>query len=314
MPTLHIAGFWRRLVAFLIDMLLLAIIGWLVGASFLDTFAKLGSYGRAVGFVVAMVYFGWFDSRMGGGQTLGKRILGVQVVNAQGQLLSVPRALLRYTVIGLPYFLNGFFIPDVAYSTLMKYVVPPILSLIVFGGLLSLAYLYVFNRRTRQSLHDLAVGSYVVRVKNTQPSQQLQPLWRVHVWVAGVIALLSLSVPIVMVASIKPMQQGQLANLLPAWQQLNALPGVNHAQMTDMTNNFNGQKMHFVSVRLWLDTPNITDSTLAKNAARIAATHDAALAKQDSVAVQLIHGYDIGIASGWRSQSYRFKPEELQTP
>ena len=33
----------------------------------------------------------------------------------------------------------------------------------MFGGLGTIAYLYVFNRHTRQSLHDLAVGSFVVR-------------------------------------------------------------------------------------------------------------------------------------------------------
>jgi hypothetical protein len=36
------------------------------------------------------------------------------------------------------------------------------LIFVVFGGLGAIGYLYVFNRHTRQSLHDLAVGSFVV--------------------------------------------------------------------------------------------------------------------------------------------------------
>ena len=313
MPTLHVAGFWRRAAAFLIDMLLLGVVGWIAGVFFFDAFAKLGSYGRTVGFLVAMAYFVPFDSRLGNGQTLGKRILGVQVANAQGQCLSVPRALMRYVVIGVPFFLNGFFSTSGWNSTLAKYIVSPALSLIVFGGLLSLIYLYIFNRRTRQSLHDLAVGSYVIRVKNTQPAKPLQVLWRIHVVVVGVIALLSLTVPVIVATRLKQPEE-QLTHLLPAWQQLSALPNVHHAQVSDISNIINNQKTHYVAVTLWLDTPNTNDKTLAENAARIAAAHDDTLTKKDSVLVQLSHGYDIGISSFWRSQSYQFKLEELQTP
>jgi hypothetical protein len=47
-----------------------------------------------------------------------------------------------------------------------------LLSIVVIGGMLVIAYLYVFNRRTRQSLHDLCVQSYVVRA-SAEPSMDL---------------------------------------------------------------------------------------------------------------------------------------------
>ncbi len=45
----------------------------------------------------------------------------------------------------------------------IEFLLGALIILVVFGGLGAIAYLFVFNRRTRQSLHDLAVGSFVVR-------------------------------------------------------------------------------------------------------------------------------------------------------
>lgn len=74
---------------------MLGIVGMLLSALLFDTFARMGVYARLIGFAIALAYFGVLNSRIGGGQTLGKRWLGIRVVDAQGQLLSPPRALLR---------------------------------------------------------------------------------------------------------------------------------------------------------------------------------------------------------------------------
>jgi uncharacterized RDD family membrane protein YckC len=316
MPVLNIAGFWRRATAFVLDMLLLGIVGWILGALFFDAFAKLGSYGRAIGFVITMMYFVPLDSRLGHGQTLGKRILGLQVVDGQRQCLSASRSLLRYAVIGVPFFLNGFFIPDKwGMGVALTYIVGSVLSLIVLGGLLSLTYLYIFNRRTRQSLHDLAAGSYVVRVKSTQSARPLQPFWRGHVIAIGIIALLSIAIPsIVAIKAHNMLSKEEFANLKDILQQLNALPKVRSAQVSFTSNTINGHEMHYVSVVLWSIAANGNDKSLAEKAAYIAAIYDAKLAKDDDVFVQLIYGYDIGIASAGRIQSYQFKSGELQAP
>jgi len=306
---LSIAGFWRRTGAFVIDTLLLAIFGWIIGALFYANFAKMGSYGRAIGFFVEMAYFVPFDSYLGHGQTLGKRLLGLQVVDAHGQCLSIPRTLLRYAVMGAPFYLNGFFYTT-GWNSVLIYVLSPVISLIVFGGLLSLSYLYVFNRHTRQSLHDLAARSYVV-CTNAQSTQPLQPIWRGHIVVVGLIGLLSFAVPLALSHSAATFTT-KYAKLLSAWRQLEALPNVLHAQLKEVTNNNNGQQTHYMSVLLWLNVPDENDQTLAKNAARIAVSYNATNAHPDLVLVQLIYGYDIGISSVWRKHSYQFNPKDLQ--
>src|SRR5688572_4687565 len=105
----------------------------------------MGGYGRLLGFAVALAYFGVMNSRIGGGQTLGKRLLGVRVVAGDGRTLSLPRSFLRYCVLGIPFFLNGApFSAQVLFSW-WGYLLP----IIVFGGMFSILYLYVFNRPTR---------------------------------------------------------------------------------------------------------------------------------------------------------------------
>lgn len=307
--TLNIAGFWRRAGAFVIDSLLLAIFGWIIGALFYATFAKMGSYGRAIGFFLEMAYFVPFDSYLGHGQTPGKGLLGLQVVDAQGQCLSMPRTLLRYTVLGAPFYLNGFF-STTGWNSILIYVVAPVISLIVFGGLLSLSYLYVFNRHTRQSLHDLAARSYVVRT-NAPSTQPLQPIWHGHILVVGLIGLLSFAIPLALSHSAATLTT-RYPKLLSTWQQLETLPNVVHAQLNETVNYNNGQQTRYMSVILWLNVPHENNQALAKNAARIAASYNATNAHQDLVLVQLIYGYDIGISSVWRQHSYQFNPKDLQ--
>jgi len=157
-----IAGLWRRLAAFAIDCLILGVPAMLVGLALFRWVSSLGSAGRLIGFVVALLYFGLLDSRIGGGQTLGKKLFGIRVTDRAGNALSPMRSVLRFMVIATPYFLNkaGFDVDPVsAGGILLAY----FLIFVVFGGLGAIVYLFIFNRRTGQSLHDLAVGSFVVR-------------------------------------------------------------------------------------------------------------------------------------------------------
>jgi hypothetical protein len=83
-----IAGFWRRLTAFVIDCLILSVPTLLLGLALFRWVAGLGPTGRLIGFVVALLYFGVLNSHFGGGQTLGKRLLGIRVIDRSGKLLS----------------------------------------------------------------------------------------------------------------------------------------------------------------------------------------------------------------------------------
>jgi uncharacterized RDD family membrane protein YckC len=175
-----ISGFWRRLVAFILDGLLLGLVGVILGLLWFDPLARLGGWGRLLGFCVSLVYFGVLNSAIGGGQTLGKGTMKIQVVDRSGHSISPGRSFLRYTVLGAPYFLNHLLIPpNVAMSPIGLAV-----GFILFGFGGAIVYLYMFNRRTRQSLHDLVAGTFVTRT--SPPGQIAGSIWRPHLVAVGV--------------------------------------------------------------------------------------------------------------------------------
>jgi uncharacterized RDD family membrane protein YckC len=180
-----IAGFWRRLVAFLVDLLILGAPTLVFGLALFRWAASLGEGGRLIGFFVALLYFGLLNSHIGGGQTPGKRLLGIRVIRRDGKALSTMRSILRFLVIAVPYFLNGlWFNGDTAPTDLLQYLLFALLIFVVFGGLGAIAYLFVFNQRTRQSLHDLAAGSFVVRGSPTVVPDGLS-IARLHLIIVG---------------------------------------------------------------------------------------------------------------------------------
>lgn len=304
-PASAIAGFWRRLGAFAIDLILLLIVGLVLGGLLFDPLARMGTYARLVGFAIALAYFGICNSRITGGQTLGKQWLGVRVIDASGQALSLPRSLLRYTVLGTPFFFNGLPIdPQRVTSSALGY----LLVFIVFGGGLASVYLYLFNRRTRQSLHDLVVGSYVVRA-GADTQMPLPIIWRGHLVAVALLAVITLGSPVV---ANRLWQSETFADLLFVQRMLVVQPHVMTAQVMRGWAYAQGKESHYLKSQLRLDAPMIDDDAMAKGVARQMAKIDTNLAAEDSILVDLNYGYDMVIASGWRTHRYSFKPDELQ--
>ena len=305
-PPLVIAGFWRRLFALLIDLLMLGALGMIIGMLFFDALARMGDAAKLIGFVIALAYFGLCNSRVLGGQTLAMRWLGLRVVDAQGDTLSVPRSILRYAVLGVPFFANGTTLsPHVMLSSVIGYV----LALIVFGGMLSIIYLYIFNRRTRQSLHDLAVGSYVVQAVPETGRTAFPPIWQGHLMVVALLAVLALGAPAV---GRRLAGTTTFAGMLPLYQTISTQPHVMSAQVLRGWLDFNGTVTHSMQATLRLDAPLTDDAAMAKRIARLVANGDPDITSEDAVRVTLVYGYSMGIASSWKSHGYSFKPDELK--
>ncbi|MDD9305274.1 MAG: RDD family protein [Desulfobacter sp.] len=289
------------------DSVFLGIFGLVLGLFFSQQFVGLGVWGRGIGFPIAVVYFAIFNSRMGGGQTLGKRILKIQVVDKTGEFLDLPQSTLRYFVIGLPYFLNGAIIPESFLYPVGVY----LLSVLVFGFGLCILYLIIFNRNTRQSLHDMIAGTYVV-LKNTQSVKPLRPVGSVHYAVCGIIMVAALLAPIF----IGQMSQNEFFSEL-TWtrDQIQGLPQVVYATIHDGHSTFRpmggeSKTTTYINTRVLIKQENIEDEKLAfKIANTILQTHKEAN-QRNLIQVVLTHGYDIGIASRWNSYQYSFAPED----
>lgn len=299
------AGFWRRSIAFISDALVLGFVGALAGWALFDELARMGGYGRALGFVVALAFFGVMNSALCGGQTLGKRLLGVRVVGKNGSLLSLPQSLLRYSVLGVPFFLNGAPFDTTVVLSPMGY----FLSLVIFGGMFSILYLYVFNRHGRRSLHDLVVGSSVVTALTPVATVRPAPVWRVHLAVVGVLLAAATAVP---AFTGRLAQSEYFKDLLLAYEAVNAAPGVQYAQLSHNTAFRSGTpNVESVVAQVNLAEQRVDDGAFAKHIAELILATDKKAPAMSAIHVTLVYGYDLGISTSWRSKSYRFAPEAL---
>jgi uncharacterized RDD family membrane protein YckC len=100
------AGFWRRFVAALLDGIILGVIGGILGAILTDN----DNAASGVGLVLGILYYTYFEGSSG--QTLGKKALGIRVVDlAGGGSIGFGRAFIRYIgriVSAIPLLLGYF--------------------------------------------------------------------------------------------------------------------------------------------------------------------------------------------------------------
>jgi uncharacterized RDD family membrane protein YckC len=146
------AGFWVRVVAYLLDQLLvsmLTVFFWLSALLILNYRGMLEAggnifeltslgwlkytaalfYGRLL---LEEIYFTFFHGY--NGQTVGKLIMNIKVVTTAGERLSYRKAFKRW----LGYFVSGF--------------------------ILGIGYLMVAFTKDKQGLHDKIAGTYVIRL------------------------------------------------------------------------------------------------------------------------------------------------------
>ena len=306
-PVHWISGFWRRIGALFVDLLVLGVFGFILGVAFESKFVELGGWGRLIGFAIALGYFGVMNSKISGGQTIGKKALKLRVVNSTNELIGWPRSSVRYCILGIPFFLNGAHFTNEA---MFSYLIYP-LSLLIFGGIFSIVYLYIFNRITRQSLHDLAVGTFVV---NTDVGiHETGAVWKPHLAVVTILF---------MAAGIAPAIVSQLAqsepfnDLLTAQVALMNNPSVSYATISDGSTTFSSVNdgtttNTYVSAQIFLTEDAVNDDELARQLAEIVVVNYPELINRNALNINLTYGYDIGISSKWSSHVYRFNPDEL---
>lgn len=125
-------GFVPRLVAYIIDAIIVTVVVLIIGALFgmlgNDFLALLGSL---LSIVVAVGYFVYFWGTSG--QTPGKSVMKIKVVSADGSAMTMGKAVMR--LIG--YFVSG---------------------LIVYLG-----FLWILFDANKQGWHDKIAGTYVVK-------------------------------------------------------------------------------------------------------------------------------------------------------
>ena len=107
-----IAGFWRRIAAFALDGVLLGVAAQALVWTMSPFWFRIGPYGRFVGALIALLYFGLMNSHVRDGQTVGKRMMGIAVRDRGNQAVGIGRSMARTLIWLIPWMLNGWgFLP-----------------------------------------------------------------------------------------------------------------------------------------------------------------------------------------------------------
>jgi uncharacterized RDD family membrane protein YckC len=312
-----ISGFWRRIWAHVIDLMLLAVVCSVIGLLFYDKLTSVGSYGRLIGWFLALNYFTPLNSELGKGQTIGKRIQKIRVVDRKGKFIGVGRSFIRALVLTTPFLLNGFLVPYL-HPSLPMHVLGFLFSVAVFGGITAIIYLYIFNRKTRQSLHDLVVGTFVINAV-TQPAVIEVRTGRIHKIVAGALFALPAVAPLENVfLTSKGADALPSSPLMAVSTSVQSMPEVFSAGVMDLTLSthfLTGDKagkqqsneMIVVSVTL-KHQPDSFEREAARIAERVLQQPDVLGGKP--LRINLTLGIDLGLAFWHKQYQYVHTAEE----
>jgi uncharacterized RDD family membrane protein YckC len=128
--TAEKAGFWTRVLAFIIDAILVGIV-----SSIVVSVIAGGDLVRSQGIstLIGLAYYLYFWTSYGGGQTLGMRALNIKVIRTDGTQLDLVGGLLRYV------------------------------GLIVSFAVVFIGVIWVAFDSQKQGWHDKIARTYVVR-------------------------------------------------------------------------------------------------------------------------------------------------------
>jgi uncharacterized RDD family membrane protein YckC len=307
-----IGGFWNRAIARFLDSivlglvgLLLSLVGLVLSGAGVPLLEQLRAWGRGVGLVIALAYHGSLDSALGGGQTLGKRVMRLRVVGKDGAPITLPRSLVRAALPLVPWALSGLDLPGLAAQPVAVVPVTSVLLVVGLGDVL----LYLANRRSRQALHDLVCGTYVVWA-DAQGAIVLQPSRRVYVaFAAYVLAAVALAIVTTQVSllGLSP-EEGRLARLVQ--QRIQEEQPVTSAQVSVGTMYGSTVSTRYIQVvARWRGRPENWDQAANNVAAALLKTYPGAV-QVNSISVSIVTGYDIGLWSSFSTATTTLSPAD----
>jgi uncharacterized RDD family membrane protein YckC len=322
-PNRPFGALWRRAIALAIDGVIVGSVELAITFKLFETVSRLGWWGPVVGFWLALPYFAVLNSSIGNGQTLGKRLMHVQVIGREGATISLWSSVIRYTVLAVPLFLDEMVLP----ISRTPWVISALFSVLVFGLGGATLYLLLFNRRTRQGLHDLAAGSYVAEANSKSPLK-IESIWEGH-WVILGLLLLILSLFIKGGRDNLERQEALLPQLFEDVQLVEGMEGVQAATVQDVnqSESNDGKKKILVVTVYWLgksaSRQSDTSTWLAKfgkqredgeafasQVAKLVIEHDSTVEEHDLLKVVIIRSCNLGVAHSQVSYPYQHAPAE----
>ncbi|UWX60869.1 RDD family protein [Chryseobacterium oranimense] len=299
--NLFLSKFWTRVWALLIDSLILGILGYILGSVFESFFISLGEEAKLIGWFISLAYFSVLNSKLNNGQTIGKKIMKIQVTYIDGRTVSLKTSFIRSLILTAPFFLNRFKITESETFS----VVNIIQSMIIFTLGLGIMIFYIFNKETRQSLHDIVAKTYVVQDhRNNAVTMMPQPK-KLPFYITGTLLLLVIITSIYSYSS-----NSEIKKLLPVYEKVSQQDHVSRASIS--MNHFSGNKQYVYTISIKTDKKqqyegHMEYDPVIKKAVETFLNSNVYESDQDVLNVVIGSGFDIGIARQYYSYNV-FKP------
>jgi uncharacterized RDD family membrane protein YckC len=302
---INIAKFWTRVWALLIDSLILGVIGYLLGLTVQDFLVSIGNYGLLFGLVITVVYQTICNSKIGNGQTLGKRAMNLQVVDINGDTINIRKSFLRALILCFPYFTTNLTIPGPTDISIVNIIKTIILASIVIG----VVVIYIFNKQTRQSLHDLLVGTYVATTDRNEEPAILSTMTKTPLYIFGGLVTLLIGVAVFTATWKAP----ELKNVLSIYSKVSDIDGVLKASVIENTKYSNGSKTLSYEAKIWVQNlPNdrLENDKVIREVAQTILDNATNINSFDVIAISMTREFNIGIASQKSTNTIRQTPSK----
>ena len=283
---------WRRLFAFLIDAFCLGVVGFLIELFCFERLVEIDEWGRVIGFVISVAYFGLMNSRPFGGQTLGKMAVGIGVVTRDGTCLTPLMSVVRAVIFCLPQSLEGFVFPSSSAETFVVSSIETFVIILLVGlSNLSNLMLVIFNQPSRQLLHDMVVGSIVVRAYAPNFSGVA---WKGQLVIVAAVAIAAGQIPIATNSVYQRMAFFEFG------KSISHEAGIRHTDVFlktdgDSTKGDIEDKM-VVTVTMNLISKDLNQEELANRVAQYVIDHFPKFLKEtDLIVIEMVRGSDLVI-------------------
>lgn len=295
-----ISGFWRRLIAFAIDVLILAALGFVVGAVFFNALAHLGSQGVWVGLLIAIGYFSWMNSSFNNGQTIGKRVMKIRVVDVLGNPIPLGRSIKRSALLLVPFM----------YSLIEQSSFDLIFRVITLFIIAAIVYLYLFNNRTRQSVHDLALKTFVVNADYNMALAE-SPVPTRHLMLMTGVGILMVGFS--MFAWPQFIEQYTVPGTSSTIEELQKDPDVYRATAKRVISTSPEGRLTKMEIAITVKRLPAPIYMKAKQISELAMQEMPDVREMDSLSVTVNYGYNLGIAWYQKGLTYSGTPTDWET-
>ncbi|MEN6389488.1 MAG: RDD family protein [Syntrophomonas sp.] len=295
-----ISGFWRRLAALAIDVLVLAAIGFVVGTIFFNALAQLGSQGFWVGLFIAVIYFSWMNSSFNNGQTIGKRVMKIRVVDALGNTISLGRSIKRSALLLVPFM----------YSSVEQVSLDLVFKAVALFVTVAIVYLYIFNNRTRQTVHDLALKTFVVHANYDLALEEI-PVSSRHLLAMTLVGVLI--VAFTTFAWPQIITQYTIPGSSSILEELQKDPDVYKAAVNHITSNNSAGHSNEMEIAISVKKLPAPIYMKAKQISELAMQEMPDVRGVDSLSITVNYGYNIGIARYQKSLTYTGTPTDWES-